>query len=151
MEKTLSLNCLEFSKNRWKYKPELLLLAKPWFFTQFLNQPMLKCRSMFKPGLFFHRFLLNSRQFKLKVFSKLKNVSLNSSEFHILTQKSDNFRECLVQNCSLYYTTAKIYICPLSFFLTKLRDFPTKLKDIHPKLKNPGNPFAGNDKKSVKK
>ena len=33
-------------------------------------------------GLFFHRFLLNSRRSKLKVFSKLKNFSLNSSKLH---------------------------------------------------------------------
>ena len=33
-----------------------------------------------KPGLFFHQFLLNSRRFKLKVFSKLENFFLNSSK-----------------------------------------------------------------------
>ena len=65
---------------------------------------------MSNPGLFFHRFLLNSRQFKLKDFSKLKNDSLNLSKFHILSEKFGNFREFRCKIADFYYITAKIYI-----------------------------------------
>ena len=83
-------------------------------------------------GLFFHRFLLNSRQFKLKVFSKLKNVSLNSSKFHILTQKSGNFGAKL----QIFTIQQQKFTFKLKDFLPKLKDFPPKLKDSLPKLKD---------------
>ena len=64
---------------------------------------------------FFHRFSLNSRQTKLKIFSKLKQIlNLNSK----IRQFLCNFR-------------AKIANFPI-----KLQNLPPKLKEFYPKLKD---------------
>ena len=90
-------------------------------------------------GFFFHRFSLNSRRSKLKIFSKLKDFLLNSINY---VPKLKNlaifikFRE----------KTQKLH----SFCLPKLKIFTVNSR-ICPKLKNPGNPFAGEIKNRRKK
>ena len=53
------------------------LMRQTWY-KNVCTLPILIPRSI--SGLFFHHFLLNSRRFKLKIFSKLKNFLLNSSK-----------------------------------------------------------------------
>ena len=97
-------------------------------------------RAQIMSRLFFHRFLLNSRQTilkiffsKLKIFSKLKQIlNLNSK----IRQFLCNFR-------------AKIASFPPK--LPKLMEFFPKLKDLFSKLKNSPNAFVGDVQKPVKK
>ena len=81
-------------------------------------------------GFFFTDFCYSRRS--RFFFCKLKIFSLNSSEFHILTKKSGLLGKFWFKNSDIQ------------------QKFSSKLKDFLPTLKNPGNPFAGNEKKSVK-
>ena len=64
--------------------------------------------------MFFQRFLLNSRPNKLKVFTKLKDFSLNSSKF---------------------LPELKISYVDITDIFTKLKEFSAKLKGFVAKLK----------------
>ena len=64
--------------------------------------------------MFFQHFLLNSRPNKLKVFTKLKDFSLNSSKF---------------------LPKLKISYVDITDIFTKLKEFSAKLKEFVAKLK----------------
>ena len=63
---------------------------------------------MANPGLFFQLFLLNSRRNKLKVFTKLKDFSLNSNFRRFL--ENNDFHRCLtnVFQSALFETEIKL-------------------------------------------
>ena len=109
LENFLSLDCLEFSNIGWKKKPEVdcksgstIAQKSANRFLQTYNQGSAKRvhakrfagkekTRIHSAGLFFHHFSLDSSQFKLKKFSKLKVFSPKNRIFLLNSREIPNF------------------------------------------------------------